>query len=46
MLEEKNNSYKLSNECFEQQNEYNNKVRAELKSIKSLLLNRYLLKYC
>ncbi|XP_060852942.1 peroxisomal membrane protein PEX14-like isoform X1 [Rhopalosiphum padi] len=41
MLEEKNNSYKLSNECFEQQNEYNNKVRAELKSIKSLLLNRF-----
>ncbi|KAF0770270.1 peroxisomal membrane protein PEX14-like isoform X1 [Aphis craccivora] len=41
MLEEKNNSYQSSNTCLEQQYEFNNKVRAELKSIKSLLLNRF-----
>ncbi|XP_025193293.1 peroxisomal membrane protein PEX14-like [Melanaphis sacchari] len=41
MLEEKNNSYLLSNTCLEKQNEFNSKVRAELKSIKSLLLNRF-----
>lgn len=45
MLEEKENLLKSSNTYADRQKEFNNQVRAELKSIKSLLLNRYLLKH-
>lgn len=44
MLEEKDNLLKASNANIDLQKEFNGQVRAELKSIKSLLLNRYLLK--
>jgi len=44
MLEEKDNLLKSSNTYADRQKEFNVQVRAELKSIKSLLLNRYLLK--
>lgn len=41
MLEEKDNLLKSSNTYADRQKEFNVQVRAELKSIKSLLLNRF-----
>ncbi|XP_022174040.1 peroxisomal membrane protein PEX14-like [Myzus persicae] len=41
MLEEKDNLLKASNANIDLQKEFNGQVRAELKSIKSLLLNRF-----
>ncbi|XP_003246804.1 peroxisomal membrane protein PEX14 [Acyrthosiphon pisum] len=41
MLEEKDNLLKSSNTYADRQKEFNIQVRAELKSIKSLLLNRF-----
>ena len=45
MLEVTEDLYKSSNTFAEQQKNYNTQVRAELKSIKGLLLNRYLFKH-
>jgi len=45
MLEDRDNFIKSSNAYADQQKEFSTQVRAELMSIKKLLLNRYLLKH-